>query len=1013
MNPRWRISRILGCVLSVISWLISASVAIGVEPKSEVVVLFSSDTGLPATEAIRRGFRAVLHPNDDNGPDLYEEYLDAARFPGPAHLKAMASLLEAKYSGRPVDVVVALGPTALEFARQRKEKLFPGAKLVFAGIREERAGKLILPPDSFGIVSKLDPVETLKLALDLQPKARQGFIITGSASFDKSWEAIARTKLASFEPRLSLTFLAGLPLESVLERVSALPPDSIVIHLSMFEDGTGRTFVPREVAGKIASAANAPVYSVYDTYIGQGIVGGYMDTFDAVGLAVGSLVQKILAGEQPTGGAIREAETHKFVVDWRQMARWTLNAANLPQGTEIRFREPSVWDQYKSYILAFTAVLLLQSALLILGEIRSRKLAGQLAGESKERMEMAVTSADIGLWNWNAKSDTVWTSERCKELLMLDGRASLTRDEFIDRLRAPDRPLALKRMADALASGVPCIAEYPIDLPDGSERWILSRALAKGGYKDKGPRDHILGVVMDITERKRNEDAIRESEERYRVLAETASDAIITIDRKSVILFANPAAEKIFGHAVSEMLGNDLTMLMPDYLRRVHQVSVDRYLGNGERHISWEGVELPGLHKDGSLIPLELSFAEYISDGERRFTGIVRNVSDRKRAEEELRESEERYRNVVETQSELICRYRPDTTLTFVNDAYCRYFNRSRRDLVGAKWVDLIPQPARAAVLRHMKSIIAHAHTVSYEHEVQRPDGTVGWQHWTDRVILDADGGVVEIQGVGRDLTELRQAESEAVRHRQELAHLTRVSVVGALSGALAHELNQPLTAILSNAQAAVRLISRDPVDAVEIGQILQDIVDDDKRAGHVIQHLRSLLKKDSAIRTRIQVNDLITVSLAICHSDLILKGVPVSQRLAADLPEIDADPVQIQQVLLNLIMNACEAMNGKPAKDRLLLIKSERRDALLRISVVDSGDGIPAEAIKELYQPFFTTKSLGLGLGLPICKWIIEAHGGRLAAKNNSGGGATFFIELPIAEEQRHDRPVSDSVFG
>ncbi|WP_244538111.1 ATP-binding protein, partial [Mesorhizobium sp. YR577] len=667
---------------------------------------------MPATEAIRRGFRAILHPNENGGPDLYEEYLDAARFPGPAHLETMASLLEKKYSGRTVDVIVAVGPTALDFSLQHKAKLFPAAKLVFAGIREERAGDLVLPPDSLGIVSKLNPAETLELALDLQPKARQGYVITGSAAFDKSWEAIARTKLASFEPRLSLTFLAGLPLESVLERVSAVPPDSIVIHLSMFEDGTGRTFVPREVAGKIASAANAPVYSVYDTYIGQGIVGGYMDTFDAVGLAVGSLVQKILAGEQPTGGAIREAETHKFVVDWRQMSRWRLDAANLPQSTEIRFREPSVWDQYKSYILAFAAVLLLQSALLILGGIRSRKLASQLAAESKERMELAVTSADIGLWNWNAKSNTVWTSERCKELLMLDGRASLTRDEFIGRLRVDDRPIALKRMADALASGLPCVAEYPIDLPDGSERWILSRALAKGGHKDNGPRDHILGVVMDITERKRG--------------------------------------------------------------------------------------------------------------------------------------------------------------------------------------------------------------------------------------------------------------EAEVLQHRRELTHLTRVSVVGALSGALAHELNQPLTAILSNAQAAVRLISRDPVDAVEIGLILQDIVDDDKRAGHVIQHLRSLLKKDSATRTRVQINELITVSLAICHSDLILKGVPVSKRLAADLPEIDADPVQIQQVLLNLIMNACEAMNGKPAKDRLLLIKSERRDALLRISVVDSGDGIPAEAIKELYQPFFTTKSLGLGLGLP-----------------------------------------------
>jgi len=735
--------------------------------------------------------------------------------------------------------------------------------------------------------------------------------------------------------------------------------------------------------------------------------------FGLISAASAFTAEQRLDEAQLADTALREAETHRFVVDRRQPQGWGSSEEVLPDDTEVRFKEPSLWDQYKNYMMAFAAVLLLQSALLIHGEIRSRRLASQLAAESKERMELAVTSADIGLWSWNARTDAIWASDRCRELLAIDRRELLTREKFLNRLRPGDRPLAEKRLADTLASRKPCIAEYTIDLPDGTEHWILSRAVAKSRHGGGGAPDHILGVVMDITGRKRGEDAIRESEERYRVLAETASDAIITIDRSSVILFANPAAEKIFGHAVAEMLGNDLTMLMPDYLRHVHQLSLDRYLEEGARHISWGGVELPGLHKDGRIIPLELSFAEYVSNGERRFTGIVRNVSDRKRTEEELRESEDRYRNVVETQSELICRYLPDTTLTFVNDAYCRYFNRRRRELVGARWLDLVPETSHAAVLYHVKSLIAHARTESYEHEVRRPDGTIGWQHWTDRVILDADGGPVEIQAIGRDITELKQAEAEALQHRQELAHLTRVSVVGALSGALAHELNQPLTAILSNAQAALRLISRDPIDAAEIEQILQDIVEDDKRAGHVIQHLRSLLKKDSATKTRVRINDLVTVVLGICHSDLILKSVPVSKRLAADLPEIDADPIQIQQVLLNLIVNACEAMNDKPVKDRLLLIKSERRDAFIRVSVADSGDGFPVDAINDLYQPFFTTKSLGLGLGLPICKWILEAHGGRLAAKNNPGGGATFFIELPLAEEQRHDRPVSDSVFG
>jgi PAS domain S-box-containing protein len=874
----------LGALAVLAAYFLTPS-AVTAETMPGIVVIYGADTGLPSTDTIRRGLRAVLSKEKGDGVDVFDEYLDVVRFPEAENLDAMTTLLSQRYSGRMIDVVVAIGPAALAFVTERKTKLFPSAKLVFAGIRADRLPGMVFPSGTSGITSKFDVVKTFELALKLQPDTQHVAVITGAAELDRSWEKEAKAKFGALSTQVSFNFLAGLPLATVLQRVASLPPHSIIIYLSMFEDGSGQKLVPRDIAHQIASAANSPTYGVYDTYVGKGIVGGFMDTFDAVGRATGTLVLEALSNTQSSGNPVREAETHKFVVDWGQMGRWGFDAARLPLDTEVRFRSPSLWDQHREQVLVGLAVVAIQSIFIIalLVQRRHRRSVERRLRESEERVAFAAQSAKLGLWQLDIASKHIWATSQCRRILGLGAHSTLTWQAFINAVHPEDRLRVKQACKRAIAQGESDEQEYRVVYPDGRVRWILNRARSVGNAADKPL--HMTGVVLDITERKR--------------------------------------------------------------------------------------------------------------------------------AEEELRESEERYRNVVETQSELICRYLPDTTLTFVNDAYCRYFNRSRKDLVGGKWVDLIPESARVGVLDHVQALITHARTESYEHEVQRPDGTVGWQHWTDRVILDADGGPVEIQAIGRDLTELKQAEAEALRHRQELAHLTRVSVVGALSGALAHELNQPLTAILSNAQAAVRLISRDPVDAIEIGQILQDIVDDDKRAGHVIQHLRSLLKKDSATRTRIQVNDLITVSLAICHSDLILKGVPVSKRLAADLPEIDADPVQIQQVLLNLIMNACEAMNAKPAKDRLLLIKSERRDAMLRISVVDSGDGIPADAIKELYQPFFTTKSLGLGLGLPICKWIIEAHGGRLAAKNNSGGGATFFIELPIAEEQRHDCPVSDSVFG
>src|SRR5262249_38419652 len=240
----------------------------------------------------------------------------------------------------------------------------------------------------------------------------------------------------------------------------------------------------------------------------------------------------------------------------------------------------------------------------------------------------------------------------------------------------------------------------------------------------------------------------------------------------------------------------------------------------------------------------------------RRMTDVVMDITERKETEEALRESVERYRNVVETQMELICRYLPDTTLTFVNDAYCRYFERSRDELIGMKFVELVPESARSAILQLVESLVRTPHTETYEHEVLRPDGSAGWQQWTDHAIVDTDGRVVELQAVGRDTTRLRSAEREAQKRREEVAHLTRVAILGELSGALAHELNQPLTAILSNAQAAQRLLATSPTKIEEFGAILSDIVDADKRAGEVIHRMHALLKKEKTKLESIDVND-------------------------------------------------------------------------------------------------------------------------------------------------------------
>ena len=391
-------------------------------------------------------------------------------------------------------------------------------------------------------------------------------------------------------------------------------------------------------------------------------------------------------------------------------------------------------------------------------EVESRRHAERAAHDSRDQIEIAVAAANLGLWDWDPVTDTVWTSDHCRTLLGLTGGAKMPREEFLDCLHGEERALAEARMQEAMITGRQCEAEYSLLQPDGSTRWIASRATPRS--RRAGKPDHLLGVLMDITARK--------------------------------------------------------------------------------------------------------------------------------------------------------------------------------------------------------------------------------------------------------------QAEQEAVTQRKQLIHLTRVSVLGALSGALAHELNQPLTAILSNAQAARRILSHKRYDVAEIRRILEDIMADNMRAGDIISHLRSLLRKDEMARRPLDMNRLIDSVLAFSKSDLVLKGVRVTKDFCADRAMIEGDPVQLQQVLLNLFVNAGEAMSQMPAAGKSLHIATGKtKGGRLRVSVTDTGEGISDNNLQFLFEPFHTTKALGLGLGLPICNWIIMAHGGQLFAQGNPGGGATFCFELPLPMEAADEDAESARVFG
>ena len=285
------------------------------------------------------------------------------------------------------------------------------------------------------------------------------------------------------------------------------------------------------------------------------------------------------------------------------------------------------------------------------------------------------------------------------------------------------------------------------------------------------------------------------------------------------------------------------------------------------------------------------------------------------------------------------------------------------------------------------------------DHRVRALSGEWVWIHSRGEVVSrDADGRALRMSGVNEDITARRHAEEALAEKRTELAHLSRVTMLGELSGSLAHELNQPLAAILSNAQAAQRFLARNPGDIAEVSAILQDIVDDDKRAGEVIRRLRALLRKEEIEHQSLDVNEIVLEVLRLMRSDLVNRNVSVSTQLAPALPAVTGDRVQLQQVLINLVINGADALEGSLARERHLSVRTALTHGHVEVTVTDSGKGIAAEDLERVFQPFVTTKVQGMGLGLAVCRTIVNAHAGQIWAVRNADAGSTFHFTLPAA---------------
>lgn len=377
---------------------------------------------------------------------------------------------------------------------------------------------------------------------------------------------------------------------------------------------------------------------------------------------------------------------------------------------------------------------------------------------------------------------------------------------------------------------------------------------------------------------------------------------------------------------------------------------------------------------------------------------VAERTAEMRRINEKLRESESRYRTVVEDQTEFIARYLPGGTYTFVNEAYCRYVCRPREELIGLTFIPTIYEEDRPRVAQEIASLTPENPSITSEHRVYRADGTIGWNQWTNRALFDEEGQLKEYQSVGRDVTDLKLA-ADTIREREaHLAHVSRLATMGELVAGIAHEVHQPLHAAKTFAEAARHSLESGQPDGVATSMdCLSEISEAVTRTAKIIRHLRAYTKSKPLQFESVNLNCVVREAAEMIAYETRRSQVKLHWELASDLPLVRGDQVQLEQVCVNLLMNAYEAMLDVPIENRKLVIGTLADERYVMMTYRDSGCGIGPEDRARLFDAFFTTKPRGMGMGLSLCKTIAEAHAGQIWAESNPGPGATFVFALPL----------------
>ncbi len=612
-------------------------------------------------------------------------------------------------------------------------------------------------------------------------------------------------------------------------------------------------------------------------------------------------------------------------------------------------------------------------------------------------------------WAWDVRRrEFVYRSSEVYHLFGVDAeRDAVSQRPFHDRILPEDRPRVTEIAQRAVREKADFEVDFRIVRPDGSMRRVHS--VGHPIVNGEGDVIELVGTHVDVTEQyeareklQRAFDEIKRSEDRLRLVTDTIPTLVWRAGPDGSPDFLNKPALDFTGLSLDQARLGWPRAFHPDDKKGMLQ--------------KWSAIQASGIRGglEARLRRIDGEYRWFLFQAEplrdelgniTKWYGSATDIEDRKRTEEALRASEQRFRDYAETASDWLWETGPDHRVISISE-HINAAGLVPSLLPGTtRWgiaTDVAAEPEKWRLHREM--LDAHLPFRDFVYSTVNESGSQVYVRSSGKPLFDVKGGFLGYRGTGTDITAVIRADhaEQALRKAQaELAHVTRVTMLGELTASIAHEVNQPLAAVVANAEASLRWLDRETPDLAAARRSVEWVINDGCRASEVIRRVRALANKADMEKVQLDINQVVKEAIALVQRELVRHRVLLRTELAPALPRIYGDRVQLQQVIINLLMNGIEAMEPVADRPRELMVRSSQDETgQVLLSVTDCGVGISADNANRMFNAFFTTKSSGLGMGLSICRSIVEAHGGRMSASGNEGPGATFQFVLPLHRE-------------